>query len=167
MKMIHPTATIDKNVKIGANTKIWHYTHIMENITVGSNVIIGQNCFIATDIPNWCKIQNNVSVYKGVELSEGVFLGPSCVFTNVLAPRAFIEKKSEFKKTFIGNGATIGAGAILVCGITIGEYAFIGAGAVVIRDVAPFSLMVGNPAKRIGRVDKEGNTISFEIPIFG
>ena len=160
--MIHPTAIIGKNVKIGKNTKIWHYTHVMDNITIGDGVIIGQNCFIAADIPDGCKIQNNVSVYKGVELSKDVFLGPSCITSNVLNPRAFIEKKTEFKQTIIGEGATIGAGAILVCGVTIGEYAFIGAGAVVIRDVAPYSLMVGNPAKRIGRVDKEGNRIRFE-----
>jgi len=160
--MIHPTAIIGKNVKIGENTKIWHYTHVMDNITIGDSVIIGQNCFIAADIPDGCKIQNNVSVYKGVELSKNVFLGPSAVLTNVLNPRAFIEKKSEFKKTIIGEGATIGANATIICGVKIGEYAMVGAGAVVTKNVEPYSLVVGNPAKRIGRVDKEGNAIRFE-----
>lgn len=158
--MIHPTATISGKVVIGTNSKIWHYTHLMGDITIGKNVTIGQNCFIAVDIPNGCKIQNNVSVYKGVELSENVFFGPSCILTNVLNPRAFLNKKSEFKKTIIGRGATIGAGAILVCGITIGEYALIGAGAIVTKDVEPFSLMVGNPARRIGTVDKIGDTVN-------
>ena len=163
--MIHPTVIIGSNVKIGENTKIWHYTHVMDDITIGDNVIIAQNCFIAADIPDGCKIQNNVSVYKGVELSKNVFLGPSCVTTNVLNPRAFLEKKSEFKETIIGEGATIGAGAIIICGVIIGEFAMIGAGAVVTKDVEPYSLVVGNPAKRTGRVDKEGNTVKFEIPI--
>lgn len=157
--MIHRTATIGANVKIGKNSRIWHYTHVMEGITIGGRVIIGQNCFIAVDIPDGCKIQNNVSVYKGVELSENVFIAPSVIFTNVLTPRAFLNKKSEFKKTIIGKGATIGAGAILVCGISIGEYAMIGAGAVVTGNIMPYSLIVGNPARRIGRVDKIGNTI--------
>ena len=160
--MIHPTATIGSNVKIGENTKIWHYTHVMDDITIGSNVIIAQNCFIAADIPDGCKIQNNVSVYKGVELSKNVFIAPSVVFTNVLNPRAFLEKKSEFKETIIGEGATIGAGAIIICGVIIGEFAMVGAGAVVTRNVEPYSLVVGNPAKKIGRVEKDGSTVKFE-----
>ena len=160
--MIHPTAIIGKNVKIGKNTKIWHYTHVMDNIIIGDNVIIAQNCYIAVDIPDGCKIQNNVSVYKGVELSKNVFLGPSCVFTNVLNPRAFIEKKSEFKQTIIGEGATIGANATIICGVKIGEYAMVGAGAIVTKDVAPYSLVVGNPARKIGRVEKDGSTVKFE-----
>jgi len=160
--MIHPTATIGSNVKIGENTKIWHYTHVMDDITIGSNVIIAQNCFIAADIPDGCKIQNNVSVYKGVELSKNVFLGPSCITTNVVNPRAFIEKKSEFKKTIIGEGATIGANATIICGVKIGEYAMVGAGAVVTKDVEPYSLVVGNPARKIGRVEKDGSTVKFE-----
>ena len=164
--MIHETAIIDKNVIIGKNCNIWHYTHIMPNIKIGNNVTIGQNCFIAADIPNGCKIQNNVSIYHGVILREDVFIGPSAIFTNVINPRAFLDKKSEIKETIIGKGATIGAGAILICGVIVGEYALIGAGSVVTRDILPYNLVVGNPCRCIGRVTKEGESIKFEHKIF-
>ncbi len=158
---VHESAFIDENVKIGKGTKIWHFCHVLPDAIIGENCNIGQNVMIdkGVIIGNKCKIQNNVSVYAGVECEEGVFLGPSCVFTNVINPRAMIEKKSEFKKTLIGKGATIGANATIICGITIGKFALIGAGAVVNRDVPDFGLVVGNPARLIGKVDEHGNTI--------
>ncbi len=158
---VHPSSYIDENVKIGRNTKIWHFSHILKNTEIGENVIIGQNVMIGPDVKvgNNCKIQNNVSVYKGVELEDDVFCGPSCVFTNVYNPRAFIERKNEFKKTLVKKGATIGANATIVCGVTIGKYSFIGAGAVVNRDIPDYSLVVGVPAKQIGWVCKCGTTL--------
>ncbi|MFN4220535.1 MAG: DapH/DapD/GlmU-related protein, partial [bacterium] len=158
---VHPSSYIDENVKIGKNTKIWHFCHILKNTVIGENVIIGQNVMIGPDVKigNNCKIQNNVSVYKGVELEDDVFCGPSCVFTNVYNPRAFIERKNEFRKTLVKKGATIGANATIICGVTIGKYAFIGAGAVVTKDVADYSLVVGVPAKKIGWVCKCGTTL--------
>lgn len=160
---IHPSSYIDENVKIGSNTKIWHFCHILKNTEIGNNVTIGQNVMIGPDVKigNNCKIQNNVSVYKGVELEDDVFCGPSCVFTNVYNPRAFINRKNEFKKTIVKKGATIGANSTIVCGITIGKYSFIGAGAVVNRDVPDYALVVGVPAKQIGWVCKCGTTLKF------
>lgn len=158
---VHPSSYIDENVKIGKNTKIWHFCHILKNTVIGENVTIGQNVMIGPDVKvgNNCKIQNNVSIYKGVELEDDVFCGPSCVFTNVYNPRAFIERKNEFRKTLVKKGATIGANATIVCGVTIGKYAFIGAGAVVTKDVPDYSLVVGVPAKQIGWVCKCGTTL--------
>ena len=154
----HESSYIDEHVKIGEGTKIWHFSHILKNTEIGINCIIGQNCMIGPDVKigNGCKIQNNVSIYKGVELEDYVFCGPSCVFTNVLTPRAFIERKHEFKKTLVKKGATIGANATIVCGNTIGEYAMIGAGAVITTDVENYALYTGVPAKRSGWVCKCG-----------
>lgn len=161
---VHESSYVDDDVNIGNGTKIWHFSHILRNTTIGENCIIGQNCMIGPDviIGNRCKIQNNVSIYKGVTLEDDVFCGPSCVFTNVYNPRAFIERKHEFKPTLIKKGATIGANATIVCGITIGKYALIGAGAVVNRDVKDYALVVGVPAKQIGWVCKCGTTLEFK-----
>ncbi len=161
---VHESSFIDEPVEIGEGTKIWHFSHILPNTTIGKNCVIGQNVMIGprVKIGNNVKIQNNVSIYEGVELEDDVFCGPSCVFTNVLNPRAFIERKHEFKKTIVKRGATIGANATIVCGVIIGEYAFIGAGAVVTKDVPPYALVVGVPAKQIGWVCKCGTTLKFE-----
>lgn len=151
------TSIIDNNTTIGKNTKIWHYTHVCESSIIGQNCNIGQNCYIGknTIIGNYCKIQNNVSVYDGVICEDYVFLGPSCVFTNDLNPRVEYPKNS-YKKTYIKYGATIGANATILCDLTIGRYALIGAGSVVVRDVPEYAVMVGNPAKQIGIIDKYG-----------
>jgi len=158
---IHATAVIDKGAQIGAGCKIWHFCHLMPEARLGENCILGQNVFVdnQVSIGKGCKIQNNVSLYNGVQLEEEVFIGPSVVFTNVINPRAFIERKQEFKPTIIGKGASIGANATIVCGITIGAFALVGAGSVVTRDVPAFAKVVGNPAKQIGWVDKEGNSV--------
>lgn len=156
--MIHETAIIDNDVTIGARCNVWHFSHIRENANIGKDCNIGQNVYIdeGVIIGDGVKIQNNVSVYKGVIVEDDVFLGPSCVFTNVINPRANVDRRREFKETLVKKGATIGANATIICGIVIGEYAFIGAGAVVTKDVPDFALLVGNPAKRIGWVNKEG-----------
>jgi UDP-2-acetamido-3-amino-2,3-dideoxy-glucuronate N-acetyltransferase len=142
---------------------VWHFSHVLKNSTVGKDCIIGQNVCIGPDVAvgDRCKVQNNVSLFKGVILEDDVFCGPSAVFTNVYNPRAFIERKDEFRKTLVKKGATIGANATIICGITIGEYAFIGAGAVVTRDVPPYALVVGIPAKQIGSVCRCGTTLDF------
>jgi UDP-2-acetamido-3-amino-2,3-dideoxy-glucuronate N-acetyltransferase len=157
----HNTAVIDPDCKIGAGTKIWHFTHIMPRAVIGENCNIGQNVFIGENVKvgNGVKIQNNVSLYDGVVCEDDVFIGPSAVFTNVINPRSFVERKREFRQTLVKKGATVGANATIVCGITIGEYALIGAGAVVTKDVQPFALMVGNPARQKGFVDKNGEKI--------
>ncbi|MDR0507879.1 MAG: N-acetyltransferase [Dysgonamonadaceae bacterium] len=161
----HPTAVIDNGCSIGKGTKIWHFSHIMQGAVVGENCNIGQNVVISPQavLGNNVKVQNNVSVYTGVVCEDDVFLGPSCVFTNVINPRSFISRKEEFKPTLVKKGASIGANATIICGITIGEYAMIGAGAVVVKDVPAYALTVGNPAKQIGWVDKEGNTSPVKI----
>lgn len=166
---IHPSSYIDEHVNIGKGTKIWHFSHILKNSQIGKNCIIGQNCMIGPDVKigNGCKIQNNVSIYKGVELEDYVFCGPSCVFTNVLTPRAFIERKHEFKKTLVKEGATIGANATIVCGNIIGKYAMIGAGAVVVTDVENYALYTGVPAKRTGWVCKCGVVLVHKDKIKG
>jgi UDP-2-acetamido-3-amino-2,3-dideoxy-glucuronate N-acetyltransferase len=157
----HPTAVIDDGAIIGNGTKIWHFSHIMSGATIGENCNIGQNVVISPKVclGNNVKVQNNVSVYTGVTCEDDVFLGPGCVFTNVTNPRSFISRKDEFKSTFVKHGASIGANATILCGLTIGEYAMIGAGAVVTKDVPPFALIVGNPGRQIGTVDEEGNTV--------
>jgi|UniRef100_A0A7V3NTL4 UDP-2-acetamido-3-amino-2,3-dideoxy-glucuronate N-acetyltransferase len=158
---VHPSSYIDENVEIGEGTKIWHFCHILRNTKIGKNCVLGQNVMAGPNviIGNRCKIQNNVSVYEGVELEDDVFCGPSMVFTNVINPRAFIERKHEFKKTLVKKGATIGANATIVCGVTIGRYALVGAGAVVTKDVPDYALVVGVPARQIGWVCKCGNTL--------
>ncbi len=161
---VHKSSYIDDNVRIGNGTKIWHFCHIREDSSVGKNCIIGQNVMIDSNVEvgDGCKLQNNVSIYKGVILEENVFCGPSCVFTNVYTPRAFIERKSEFLPTLVKTGASIGANATIVCGINIGRYAFIGAGAVVKRDIPDYGLVVGVPAKQIGWACKCGVTLCFQ-----
>ena len=160
----HKTSIIDKNCIIGKNSKIWHWTHISKNSKIGINCTIGQNVFIGENVKigNNVKIQNNVSVYEGVELEDFVFCGPSMVFTNIKIPRSeFPQKGTEYySKTIVRRSASIGANATIVCGVIIGEYSMIGSGAVVTKDVPPFSLVVGNPAKVIGKVDKKGNRVS-------
>lgn len=160
---VHETAYVDEGVTLGKGTKIWHFSHVLKGSVIGSNCIIGQNACIGPDaiVGNRCKIQNNVSLYKGVTLEDEVFCGPSCVFTNVYNPRAFIERKNEFKKTLVRKGATIGANATIMCGVTIGRYAFIGAEALVREDVPAHALVVGIPAKQISHVCKCGTTLEF------
>lgn len=158
---IHKSSYIDQNVKIGRGTKIWHFSHILQGTKIGKNCIIGQNVMIGPDVSigNGCKIQNNVSIYKGVTLEDDVFCAPSCVFTNVYNPRAFIERKREFLLTLVKKGATIGANATIICGVSIGKYAFVGAGAVVNKDVPDYALVVGVSAKQIGWICKCGMTL--------
>ena len=160
---IHPTAVIDEGAIIGEGTRVWHFCHLMPGCKIGNHCIIGQNVFIDNNviIGNGVKVQNNVSIYNGVIIERDVFIGPSAVFTNVINPRSFIERKHEFKKTIIGKGATIGANATILCGITIGEYAFIGAGAVVTKNVKPYSLVYGSPAGQQGWVSKMGYKLNF------
>ena len=160
---LHPSSYIDDNVQIGKGTKIWHFSHILPYTVIGENCSFGQNCVVGPKVKvgNGVKVQNNVSIYEGVEIEDDVFLGPSCVFTNVINPRAFIQRKDEFKKTLLKKGCSIGANATIVCGVTIGEYALIGSGAVVTKDVKPFALMVGVPARQIGWVGISGNTLEF------
>jgi UDP-2-acetamido-3-amino-2,3-dideoxy-glucuronate N-acetyltransferase len=158
---IHSTSEIDLNVTIGKGTKIWHFSHILSKSGIGSNCIIGQNVMIGPEVTigNNCKIQNNVSIYKGITLEDDVFCGPSCVFTNVLTPRAFIERKDEFRPTRVGRGTSIGANATIICGVSLGKYAMIGAGAVVTHNVDDYELVVGNPARKIGWVSRTGDRL--------
>ena len=160
----HESSFVDDNVNIGDNTKIWHFSHILSGSNIGENCSFGQNCVVGpkVNIGNGVKVQNNISIYEGVEVEDDVFLGPSMVFTNVTNPRAFIIRREEFKKTLLKKGCSIGANATIVCGVTIGEYALIGSGTVVNKDVKPFALMVGVPAKQIGWVSKAGNTLKFD-----
>jgi len=160
---VHENACIDGDVQIGKGTKIWHFSHILKGSKIGKNCIIGQNVVIGPDVTigNKCKIQNNVSLYKGVTLEDEVFCGPSCVFTNVYNPRAFIERKKEFRQTLVRKGATIGANATIVCGATIGRCAMIGAGAVVKEDVPDYAVVAGVPAKQINWTCKCGTTLKF------
>ncbi len=154
----HETACIDEPCKIGAGTRIWHFSHIMKGARIGKNCILGQNVYVDPDVTigDGCKIQNNVSVYRGVVLEDGVFCGPSVVFTNVSNPRAFIERKSEFKTTLLQRGVTLGGNATIVCGIMVGEYALIGAGSVVTKDVPAYALMYGVPARQAAWVCRCG-----------
>lgn len=162
--LIHPTAVIDAGAQIGDGSRIWHFTHVMPKAVIGKNCMIGQNVFIDNDtiICNEVKIQNNVSVYKGVILEDQVFIGPSAVFTNVINPRSFIERKSEFKKTIVKKGATIGANATIICGNNIGEYAMVGAGAVISKDVPAFAIITGNPAVQRGWMSEQGYHLLFD-----
>ena len=158
---VHETAVVDSPVDIGTGTKIWHFSHVLGKVSIGRDCVIGQNVMIGPEVSvgDNCKIQNNVSLYKGVTLEDGVFCGPSCVFTNVNNPRAEIERKDEFRPTLVKRGTTIGANATIVCGTTLGEYSFIAAGAVVTKDVPAFALMAGMPARRIGWMSHEGERL--------
>ena len=160
-KKFSKTAIIDKKAIIGEGTRIWNWVQIMGDVKIGINCNIGNNCFVESgvQIGNKVTIKNNVALYSGAIIDDDVFLGPNCVFTNVTRPRSFISQKHNFKKTIICKGATIGANATIVCGVTIGEYAFIGAGSVVTKDIPPFALVYGNPARVHGFVNKEGETI--------
>ena len=161
---VHPSAWVDEGARIGAGTHIWHFTHVMPTAVIGERCNIGQNVFIdnRVTIGNGVKIQNNVSVYNGVEVEDDVFLGPSMVFTNVINPRSFVERKSEFRRTLLRKGSTVGANATIVCGVEIGAYALIGAGAVIIRDVPDHAMMVGNPARQIGWISRTGEKLTFD-----
>lgn len=160
---VHPTAVVDAPVKIGKGTKIWHFSHVMAGVSIGENCIIGQNVFIGSGavLGNGIKVQNNVSVYDGVILEDDVFCGPSMVFTNVFNPRSFISRKKEFRNSLVKKGATIGANATVVCGNSIGQYAFIGASSVVTKDVPDYALVYGNPGKVKGWVCQCADEITF------
>lgn len=162
---IHESAYVDDGVEIGAGTKIWHFVHVLSGTRIGRNVILGQNVMAGPNVSigNGCKIQNNVALYKGVTLERDVFCGPSCVFTNVLTPRAHVERKDEFGETLVKQGATIGANATVVCGHTLGAYCMVAAGAVVTKDVADFALVAGVPAKRIGWVSRSGERLGDDL----
>src|SRR5436190_4916145 len=160
----HPTAVIDEGCEIGEGTKIWHFSHVMPNCKLGRNCNLGQNVVISPDVVlgQNVKVQNNVSIYTGVICDDDVFLGPSMVFTNVINPRSAVTRKSQYLKTHVGKGASIGANATIVCGHNIGEFAFIGAGAVVTKHVPPYALVVGNPAKQIGWMSEYGHRLKFD-----
>ena len=160
---VHESSFIDEDVIIGDNTKVWHFSHVLGGSKIGANCSFGQNCVVGPNVKigSGVKVQNNISVYEGVEVEDDVFLGPSMVFTNVINPRAFIVRKEEFRKTLLKKGCSIGANVTVVCGVEIGEYALIGSGAVVNKDVKPYALMVGVPAKQIGWVGKSGDTLIF------
>jgi len=162
---IHPTAVIDEGVEIGAGTKVWHFCHVLSGTRIGERCVLGQNVMIGPNVTigDGVKIQNNVSVYAGVTLEDDVFCGPSCVFTNVLTPRSFVERKEELLPTLVRRGATIGANATILCSCTIGRYALIGAGAVVTKNVADHSLVVGNPARPIGWVSRTGERLGPDL----
>lgn len=158
----HPTAIIDEGAQIGAGTRIWHWVHICGGARIGEHCSLGQNVFVGNKVTigNNVKIQNNVSVYDNVILQDNVFCGPSMVFTNVYNPRAAVSRKNEYRNTLVRRGATLGANCTIVCGVTIGEYAFVGAGAVINRDVKPYALMVGVPAKQIGWMNEQGERVN-------
>jgi UDP-2-acetamido-3-amino-2,3-dideoxy-glucuronate N-acetyltransferase len=164
---IHPSAIVDEGAQIGEGSRVWHFAHVCAGAKIGKGVSLGQNVFVGNKvvIGDRCKVQNNVSIYDNVTLEEGVFCGPSMVFTNVYNPRALIERKAEYKDTLIKKGATLGANCTIVCGITVGEYAFIGAGAVINENVKPYALMVGVPAKQIGWMSQYGEQIP--LPVTG
>jgi UDP-2-acetamido-3-amino-2,3-dideoxy-glucuronate N-acetyltransferase len=158
---VHPSAIVDEGAQIGQGSRVWHFAHVCGGARIGQGVSLGQNVFVGNKvvIGDHCKVQNNVSVYDNVTLEEGVFCGPSMVFTNVYNPRSLIERKSEYRNTLVKKGVTLGANCTIVCGTTIGEYAFIGAGAVVNKDVKSYALMVGVPAKQIGWMSRYGEQL--------
>jgi UDP-2-acetamido-3-amino-2,3-dideoxy-glucuronate N-acetyltransferase len=164
---VHPTAIVDEGAQIGEGSRIWHWVHICGGARLGKGVSLGQNVFVGNKvvIGDRCKVQNNVSVYDNVTIEEGVFCGPSMVFTNVYNPRSLIERKSEYRSTLVKKGATLGANCTVVCGTTIGEYAFVGAGAVVIKDVKSYALVVGVPARQIGWMSAHGERL--DLPLTG
>ncbi|EKP0305543.1 UDP-2-acetamido-3-amino-2,3-dideoxy-D-glucuronate N-acetyltransferase [Aeromonas veronii] len=163
----HDTAIVDEGARIGEGSRVWHFAHICGGAQIGAGVSLGQNVFVGNKVTigDRCKIQNNVSVYDNVYLAEGVFCGPSMVFTNVYNPRSLIERKDQYLDTQVGKGATLGANCTIVCGVTIGEYAFVGAGAVINKDVPAYALMVGVPAKQIGWMSEFGEQL--DLPIEG
>ena len=165
--IVHESAIIDEGAQIGANSRIWHFAHVCSGAQIGEGCSLGQNVFVGNKVTigNNVKVQNNVSVYDNVHLEDDVFCGPSMVFTNVYNPRSFIERKTEYRDTLVKRGATLGANSTIVCGVTIGEYSLVGAGAVVNKDVKPFALMVGVPAKQIGWISKFGEQL--ELPLNG
>ena len=160
---VHPTTVVDEGCHIGAGTKIWHFCHIMAGCRIGEGCNIGQNVVVSPGVVlgRNVKVQNNVSLYTGVTCEDDVFLGPSCVFTNVVNPRSAVNRKAEYAATRVGRGATIGANATVVCGHDIGAYAFIGAGAVITKNVPPYALLVGNPARQIGWMSERGCRLHF------
>lgn len=162
---VHPSAYVDEGVEIGAGTKVWCFSHLLSGVRIGRDCSLGQNVMIGprVSIGDGCKIQNNVSLYEGATLEDGVFCGPSCVFTNVATPRAEVNRRAEFAPTRVRRGATIGANATVICGHELGEYCFIAAGAVVTRDVAPHALMVGTPARRKGWVSHAGEVLGANL----
>jgi UDP-2-acetamido-3-amino-2,3-dideoxy-glucuronate N-acetyltransferase len=162
---VHPSAIVDEGAQIGEGSRVWHFVHVCGGAKIGKGVSLGQNVFVGNKVTigDHCKVQNNVSVYDNVTLEEGVFCGPSMVFTNVHNPRALIERKNEYRNTLVKKGATLGANCTVVCGVTIGEYAFVGAGTVVNKDVKPYSLMVGVPARQIGWMSKFGEQIPLPL----
>ncbi len=164
---IHPSAFVDEGAQIGEGSRIWHFVHVCSGARIGKCVSLGQNVFVGNlvTIGDRCKVQNNVSVYDNVTLEEGVFCGPSMEFTNVHNPRALIERKNEFRNTIVKKGATLGANCTVVCGVTIGEYAFVGAGSVVNKDVKPYALMVGVPARQVGWMSQFG--VQIPLPLHG
>lgn len=164
---IHPSAIVDEGAQIGEGSRVWHFVHVCGGARIGKGVSLGQNVFVGNKvvIGDHCKVQNNVSVYDNVTLEEGVFCGPSMVFTNVYNPRSLIERKSEYRDTLVKKGATLGANCTIVCGATIGEYAFVGAGAVVTKNVPAYALMVGVPARQIGWMSEFGEQL--DLPLSG
>ncbi len=160
----HETAVIDEGCEIGAKTKIWHFTHVMPDCIIGESCNIGQNVVVSPGVvlKNNVKVQNNVSIYTGVICEDNVFLGPSMVFTNITNPRSTIVRRDQYQQTFVRQGASIGANATIICGHTLGKYAFIGAGAVVTKDVKPYALVVGNPARQIGWMSEYGHRLHFD-----
>jgi UDP-2-acetamido-3-amino-2,3-dideoxy-glucuronate N-acetyltransferase len=163
----HPSAIVDEGAQIGEGSRVWHFAHVCGGARIGKGVSLGQNAFVGNRVivGDHCKIQNNVSVYDNVTLEEGVFCGPSMVFTNVHNPRALVERKNEYRDTMVRRGATLGANCTIVCGVTIGEFAFVGAGAVVHRNVPPYALMVGVPARQIGWMSEFGEQL--DLPLEG
>ncbi|MGI2000001.1 acyltransferase [Shewanella frigidimarina] len=163
--MKHETAIVDDGAVIGENSRVWHWVHVCGGAVIGQGVSLGQNVFVGNKVTigDKCKIQNNVSIYDNVHLEEGVFCGPSMVFTNVYNPRSLLERKDEYRDTIVKKGATLGANCTIVCGVTIGEYAFVGAGAVINKNVKPFALMVGVPAKQIGWMSKYGEQLALPL----
>ena len=164
---VHPSAIVDEGAQIGAGSRIWHFVHVCAKARIGEACSLGQNVFVGNDVSigNNCKIQNNVSVYDAVTLEDDVFCGPSMVFTNVYNPRSAVTRKDEYRRTLIKRGATLGANSTIVCGVTVGEFAFVAAGAVINRDVKPFALMAGVPARQIGWMSKFGERL--DLPLTG